>query len=149
MGQRYHGYGAAAAGTNKTLLALISAATVRPKLYDLILGSAATPADVASLFHLERFSAVGTEGSGFTPQPVDPYCSAAVADYAVAHSGEPTYSANEIMLAISLNQRATFRWVAAPGGEIVLPATANNGVGLQCQSSGGTPTCECTMFHEE
>lgn len=147
--EAYAGNGAAAVGTNKTVLALISAAGVRPLLYDLVIGSNAAPADVATLFHLERFTAVGTEGSGFTPLPLDPAAVAAEADYGVAHTAEPTYTANEILMKISLNQRATFRWVASPGKEMRAPATANNGIGCQSQSSGGTPTYEVSMWHEE
>jgi len=149
MGERYSGVGAAAVGTNLTVLNIISAATVKPKIYDLIIGCNATPADVATLFHLERFTAVGTEGSGFTPLALDPDSPAALADYGVAHSAEPTYTANEILMKLSLNQRATFRWVAAPGGELIAPATASNGIGLQAQSSGGTATHEATIYHLE
>ena len=149
MGMRYAGHGAAAAGTNKTLLALISATTVRPRLYDLILGSGAAVADVTTKYHLERFTAVGTEGSGFTPIALDPADPAAKSDYGVAHTAEPTYTASAHLLAISLNQRATFRWIAAPGSELIAPATANNGIGLQSQASTGTPTCEAVMLHEE
>jgi hypothetical protein len=148
---RYAGKGAAATGTDKTILALVSAATIRPALYDLVIGSGSTPADAAVKFHLERFTAVGTEGSGFTPLALDPDDAAARADYGVGvYAAEPTYTAGGILLAISVNQRATFRWVAAPGSEFKAPATANNGIGLQSQAvSTGTPTYEATMLHEE
>ncbi len=150
MGRRYAGNGAAAAGTDKTLLALISAATIRPKLYDLIVGSNATPADIAALYHIERFTAVGTEGSGFTPVAIDDGDPASLADYGVgAYSAEPTYTANKILLKVSFNQRNTVRWVAFPGGELTAPATANSGLGLQCQSAGSTGTYEASMWHEE
>lgn len=150
MGRRYSGNGAAAVGTNKTILTLISAATIRPKLYDLLIGSGATPADLATIFHLERFTAVGTEGSGFTPLALDPGDPASLADYGVGvFAAEPTYTANAVLMKLALNQRATFRWVAAPGSELVAPASANNGIGLQAQSSGGTASHDVTMLHEE
>lgn len=150
MGKKYSGNGSAAAGTDKTILTLISAATIRPRLYDLVIASGASPADVATILHLERFTAVGTEDSGFTPLPLDPDDPASAADYGVGvFSVEPTYTASEVLMKIALNQRATFRWVAAPGSELVAPATADNGIGLQSQSSGGTPQQDVTMFHEE
>ncbi len=150
MGRKYSGIGAAASGADKTLLNLISAATIRPVLYDLVIGCGAAPADVSLKYHLERFTVVGTEGSGFTPLPLDPDDPASDADYGVAHGAEPTYTAGGILLSISLNQRATFRWVAAPGSGLRAPATAANGIGLQCQAvSAGTPTLEATMLHEE
>ena len=151
MGRRYHGKAVGvAAGTSKTILQLISAATIRPALYDLIVGSDDTPADQATRFAIRRFTAVGTEGGGFTPVALDPANPASLADYGVGvFSVEPTYTANSELLVASVNQRATFRWIAAPGGELVAPATAGNGLGLESQASTGTPGCEATMYHEE
>lgn len=146
---RYAGCGEAAVGTNKTILALLSATTVRPRLFEYMVSSGATPADVATIFKLMRLTAVGTEGSGFTPVAMDPADPAALGDYAVAHSAEPTYTASSEQAHFSLNQRATFRWVAVPGCEIVAPASANNGLGLKSISSGGTPTSQATMYHME
>lgn len=150
MPECYAGIGSAAAGTNKTILALISAATVRPRLYQVILGSITSPADVQTKLHLERFSAVGTEGSGFTPLPLDPDGAAARADYGVGvYSGEPTYTASAILMAVTIHQRATWQWNAYPGRELVAAMSANNGIGLQSQSSGATPTIDATMYHME
>ncbi len=150
MGRRYTGIGSAASGANKTALNLISAATIRPALYDLVIGSVATPADAAVKWYVQRTTAVGTEGSGYTPVALDPGDPASLADYGVAHSSEPTYTANAVLLQISMNQRNTFRWVAAPGGELIAPATANNGLGCKTASvSTGTTAYEVVMFHEE
>jgi len=46
------------------------------------------------------------------------------------HTVEPTYTAGAFLLTVDLNQRATFRWVAPPGGELVTPATNANGAGV-------------------
>jgi hypothetical protein len=150
MGRRYHGRASAATGTNKSILTLISATTIRPMIYDVVIGSVATPADQAARFYLARFTAVGTEGSGFTPVALDPADPAALADYGCGvFTGEPTYTANAILLQISLNQRATFRWVAAPGGELKAPATASNGIGCYSLSSSSTQAHEVSFHHEE
>jgi hypothetical protein len=149
MANSYTGVGAAAVGTDKTVMNLISSATRRPALTELIVSCSASPADLSTLFHLERFTAVGTEGSGFTPLPVDPASPAAASDFGVAHSAEPTYTASAILMKFALHQRSIFRWVAAPGRELVAPATANNGIGLQSQSSGGTASHDATMFFVE
>ena len=150
MSRKYAGNGAAAVGTNKTILTLISAATIRPMLYDLLIGSGVTPADLATIFHLERFTAVGTEGSGFTPEPLDPDDPASLADYGVGvFAAEPTYTAGAVLLKVPLNQRATFRWVAAPGGELVVPATAANGIGLTPIASGYSADVAATLHWEE
>ena len=151
MGRRYTGIGSAASGANKTVLNLISATTIRPALYDMVIGSVATPADAAVKWHVQRTTAVGTEGSGYTPVALDPGDPASLADYGVgAYSVEPTFTANAVLLQISMNQRNTFRWVAAPGGELIAPATANNGLGCQTTAvSTGTTAYEVVMFHEE
>jgi len=150
MSKRYAGVGAAAVGTDKTILTLISATTVRPRLADILIGCGATPADLATIFHVQRFTAVGTEGSGYTPTPLDPDDPASACDCGVGtFTVEPTYTATGILLKLSMNQRATVRWVAAPGFELVAPATAGNGIGIKSSSSGGTASHEATILFEE
>ena len=151
MAREYSGNGSVAVGTDKTLLTLQSAATIRPELYEFIIGCGATPADLTTIFHLERFTAAGTEGSGFTPFALHPSTAAATGDYGVGvFSVEPTYTASAILLRIAVNQRQTLRWVASgPYLGFYAPATAANGIGLQSQSSGGTAAHDVTMFHRE
>ena len=132
-----------------SILGLTSAATIRPKIYDLVMGSDATPADNAAEYVLQRYTAAGTV-TAVTPAPLDPADPAALASAGEAHSVEPTYTANLILLQWAQNQRATFRWVAAPGGEIVLPATAANGVGVQVIGiAGSAVNMNVTMHYEE
>jgi hypothetical protein len=131
-----------------TILGLTSASTVRPRVYDLMCGSDATPADNAAEYNLQRYTAAGTVTS-VTPQALDPGDPAALASAGEAHSVEPTYTANAIMLNWMQNQRATFRWVAAPGGEIVLPATAANGVGVQVITVAGSAVNTGVTIHYE
>ena len=130
----------------------VTADSTRPrrfKVYDLILGSEATPADAALLYTIQRCTAAGTS-TGVTPQPLDPADAATEMDAGENHTIEPTYTAGAILLNIPVNQRATFRWVAAPGGELVAPATAANGVGIQTDTiSTGTPGVPCQAHVEE
>lgn len=150
MGRCYCGYGAAAVGGNKTILTLIGATTIRPALYDVIVGCGATPGDQAAVFVVQRFTAVGTEGNGFTPVALDPGDPASLADCGVGtFTVEPTYTSNAIVLPFSLNQRAPWRWVAAPGGRIYAPAIANNGLGLKSISASGTAVHEAGFHWEE
>ena len=46
------------------------------------------------------------------------------------HTGEPTYTATEELLEVPLNTRATFRWVATPGSEIITPSSNEAGYGI-------------------
>lgn len=145
----YSGIGAAPAGTDLTILTLISAATIRPALFEIIVGSVTAPADQATLLSIMRFTAVGTEGSGFTPT-TNPENPAALSDSGVGvFSVEPTYTASSDLLHIPINQRNTFRWVAQEGRELVAPATAVNGLGLRSKSSTATPTINATLRWQE
>lgn len=149
MGRRYSIDGQDTNTAATTILGLTSAATVRPRIFDLILGSDATPADNAAEYVLQRYTAAGTS-TGVTPQALDPSDPAALASSGEAHTVEPTYTANAIMLQWAQNQRLTFRWVAAPMGEIILPATAANGVGIQVITvAGSAVNTNATIHYEE
>lgn len=147
----FAGVGAVVGGTDKTILTLISAATVRPELREVVIGCSDTPADQAARFSIMRFTAVGTEASGFTPTAWNPADPAGIADVGVGvFSAEPTYTANSDMLWIAINQRGPFRWIAQPGRGIIAPATASNGLGLRCKSATSvTPSWACTLAWEE
>lgn len=142
-----------ASGTNKTLINIFHSAatpTNRGRISDLVVGSVATPADQAADFLLNRSTAVGTEGSGLIPNNLDPAGPAGDCDSGLGvFSGEPTYTAVKQLLAFQLNQRATFRWVAAPGYELLMTATQNNGAGLQTVSSTSTQAHGCSIMFEE
>jgi hypothetical protein len=122
-----------------------TASPVRGKLYDLIFGSEATPADAIFLWEVNRCTGVPT-GTSVTPSPLDTADAAATSE--VLENVTVIGTGGVTMMAIPLNQRATFRWVAAPGSELVFPATDNNGFGfLPVVSPASIVTV--TMFHEE
>lgn len=121
----------------------------RARIYDIMFGSEATPADAALLWTIRRCSAAGTS-TAVTPQNLDPASATTEYDAGENHSVEPTYTAGAILLNVPLNQRATFRWVAAPGGELVMPATANNGFGIETDTiSTGTPIITSQVHADE
>jgi hypothetical protein len=116
---------------------------------DIIISSVATVADNAGEYFLQRYTAAGTSTS-VTPQALDSGDPAATATAGVNHSAEPTYTSNAVLLRLATNQRATFRWVAAPGYELKLPATAANGVGLLANAIAGSAIAmSYTILFEE
>lgn len=135
--RRYSGYGTDTNTASTTQVELRSATTIRPNIFDIVISSNATPADNSGEYALRRTTTAGTAGSTFTPVALDPGDPASLATFNVNHSAEPTYTANSDLLHFATNQRATFRWVAAPEGEIVLPAAAN-GAGLLAVAVGGS-----------
>jgi hypothetical protein len=113
--------------------------------HDFMFGSEATPADAAILWTVQRCTAAGTS-TGVTIAYLDPGDSATESDAGENHTIDATFTANTIMLNVPLNQRATFRWVAAPGMEIVVPQTASNGIGVKTTVlSTGTPIVTATL----
>lgn len=124
------------ASTTASLGSIVADATRprRGKLYDLVVGSEAAAADNPFLYLVQRCTAAGTS-TAVTPQPLDPADVATEADAGQNHTVEPTYTANAVLLRLALNQRATFRWVAQQGGELVYPGTAANGLGIQTPTS--------------
>lgn len=104
-------------------------AAKRGAVYYVSTGSDAT-ADNAIELVIQRCSALGTS-TAVTPQALDSADAAATLLAGEAHSAEPTYTANAILLNISGHQRATIQWYAPPGGELIIPSTNNAGVGMQ------------------
>lgn len=122
----------------------------RYKLYDYVFGSAeATPADGNSLWQIQRCTTAGTAGSAVTPVSVDPGDTVAATTVGgQAHSADPTLTAGAILLSVGLNQRATFRWVPVPGKELIVPATASNGLAFRTPTAA-TVTATAQAWIEE
>lgn len=100
----------------------------RARVYDWTLGCSAAPADNTFLHIAQRCTTAPT-ATALTPNALDPADSLAstiVANNVVTVDG--TLTANAFLFNKALNQRATFRWVAAPYGELLIPATASNGI---------------------
>lgn len=100
----------------------------RFRLYEFNIGLSGTPADAAYSLKIQRMTATAT-GSAKTPQPLDPADAACVTIAKDTLTANGTLTANAFLYSNAFNNRATFRWVARPdGGELIVPATANNGL---------------------
>jgi hypothetical protein len=148
--RRYSGSGSAAAGTNLTIAEILAVGTTtRARIYDIIVGSDATPADIADKFRIIRGTVSGTGTTTFVPTALDPADPASLMSCKLGTFSGQTKTANSQLLEIALNQRATFRWVAVPDSELIIPATADNWVGLESIASGGTPNINCCFLWQE
>lgn len=129
------------------LKSLCGTASVRPMLYDFFIGSHATPAEQAAQYAFLRTTATGTTATALVvPQPLDPGDPACSSVAAKGTYGTDPTTTGVALLNIALNQRATQRWVCAPGGEIVLAASVSNGVGLKSVATTAAFTVD-TMLH--
>lgn len=133
MSRKYSAFSNATNTTSATvpMYDVKGAATFRLRMYDWMSGSDATPADAATKLAFQRTTTNGSPSTSVTPNALDPADPASLAGYNTAWSTtNPTITANSTLLQVAQNQRATYRWVAAPDSEIFVPATAVNGIAL-------------------
>lgn len=147
MGCKYATYASGTNAINSTLLQLVSATTIRPRVYEFVLAARNTPTDQAQKWEISRFSAAGV-GATTTPSPLDPNDPPSTATAASGMAAEPTYT--DALIHVSFNQQATFRWAVPRENAIILPASADNGIGIRSLVvSGGSATNDATFYHEE
>jgi hypothetical protein len=134
----------------KTLLSVYatSGALRRLAVYDVTFATNGTPADNYMQYDISRMTADGT-GTGVTPNPLDPADTASSATSKANYSAEPTVTSASSLLGTGLNQRASYRWVAAPGSELVVPATATNGLVFRALSGAYTGFATATALFSE
>ena len=93
----------------------------------------------------------GTTGLGtssaVTPSPLDLADAVSITDAGENFSANPTLGVR--LISVPLNQRATFRWVAAPGSELVLPASANASLLTRTPTSTAIAISSTTFYNEE
>lgn len=117
-----------AASVQSVAIVVAAAANMRrAKIYDWTFGCGASPADNSFTHIAQRCTTAGT-GAALTPNALDQ--ADTLASTIVCKDTttvDPTLTAGSFGARKALNQRATFRWVAAPYGELIIPATASNG----------------------
>jgi hypothetical protein len=137
----YAAQGSQTAGA-KTALTLVSTANGRSRLLEFIYSNVgAVTVDSQFEVQLKRFTAAGTT-TAVTPTSTDPSDPAATLFTAGSNASvEPTYTAGSVINDTGVNPRGVFRWTAyAPDSEVILPATAANGIGFLLATLGGAVT---------
>jgi hypothetical protein len=133
----------------RTLLTIISTATIRPRLIAAVYSQVGVVA-VDSNWQVQgkRFTAAGTT-TAVTPASTDSGDPASTFTAGSNATVEPTYTANSTFTDQGINPRSTYRWVAYDQrDEIIMPATAANGLGFFLNVLGGavTPQVEATVL---
>lgn len=147
-------------GNSTGTTATIGGQLRRGKIYDLLMGTNGTPADNYMEYDMTRVtmgaSSVGGGGisslsSNFGLDLAD--SNGFVAMVGINSSAETTFTATTESWYVGVNQRASYRWVAAPGSEFVYPAnssaTGNNGYGFRARSGGYTGTATANILWQE
>lgn len=142
------------AGANQSIVAIGNGAAVtyNAHLYELIVSSITTaPADANIRFRMRKYTAAGTATS-VVPEPLDPDLTddmAAISSGYSNHTVEPTYT-GVAYLDFGMNQRNTWRWIARPGGEVIVKKAKSNGIGVECVSiNTGTPELSANVHFKE
>lgn len=136
----------AVTNTPVTAAQVLGSATKRVFVYDFMLGTSGTPDDQAIQWFVERCTTAGT-GTGVSESPLDSADGTASATAFENFTAEPT--AGSLLIKLGVNQRATYRWVAAPRSELVVPATASNGIVWSPQNATYTGNAEVVAFWSE
>jgi hypothetical protein len=127
---------------------VVTAGDKRPRVYDFIISQSGTPADNSISWRVQRHTATGAY-TGVAATPLDPADGSVMATGFENASAEPTYTAGSELWENAINERASYRWVAAPGGDLIIPSTASNGIGFQVLSTTYTGAAEVTVHFEE
>lgn len=127
---------------------LLGTTAVRARIYDLVFGHGTTPADNVVRWEVMRATTSAT-GTAAVENSLDIDAPTAEILSEEEITVGPTVTANSGLLDFDLNQRATFRWVAAPGGEILIPASATGAVFFNCSSGAYTGIARITTHWEE
>ncbi len=134
----------------------------RGKLYDILVGTNGTPADNFMEFDVTRVT-LGTTPAGTTTLGISSISSNFGLDPAdnggcinwiqINSTAEVGISATTENWYVGINQRASYRWVAAPGSELVWPAVSSvgpaNGLSVRARSAAYTGTATVTALFQE
>ena len=132
----------------------------RGKIYDILIGTNGTPADNYMEWDVTRVTmgassvlagGLSSVSSGLSIDLADSYGFVAMAG--INSSVETAFTATVETWYVGVNQRASYRWVAAPGSELVYPAassaTGSNGMALRTRSGGYTGTATGNILFTE
>ena len=124
----------------------------RAKIFEFTTGfNLASPADILLSVRAHRFVTNDGVGDARTPNPLDPADGPAVTTCLTNHGTEPTtYTTDEEVWGPNgMHMRATYRWVASPGKEIVIPNTASVGVGWLATHASSVPDHLMSVYFSE
>jgi hypothetical protein len=125
-----------------------TATLTRAAVQDIVVGARDVPnaTDCPIVWDAVRTTTTGTSTT-LTPQALDTTWRAAGTTAWMNFSAEGT--GTTILLSLALNQRASQRWVAAPGSELIVPAVNLSGVTLRARSTNFALTVACSMIFLE
>lgn len=143
------------ASSVKTMLqAAAATATLRRAfVYEYKVGPSGLPnaTDCEIAWTVIRQTTAGTGGVSMTVNPLDAADAATGTVCLGSLTAEPTGAETGILDTIGANQRGTYQWQVNPNGpgELVIPATNLNGIGIRAKSSTYASTVNVGMKFRE
>src|SRR5262245_53505365 len=119
----------------------------RGKLYDILVGTNGAPADNFMEFEVARTTTQSTATNIVAP-PLDSADAGHGNSVNVNSSSFGTITVPNLWY-VGMNQRASYRWVCAPGSELVWPTTTSNGLALRQRSGAYTGTATGNIMFQE
>jgi len=128
----------------------------RGKIYDILVGTNATsPSDASLNWDMSRITSMlssqvytGALSSGSSIFAVDP-ADGLTAAWITSNTTTETSSMGANLWFVGVNARASYRWVAAPGSELVYPAVSSAGLGLRANSPSYANTATGSILFTE
>jgi hypothetical protein len=152
MGATYKTLCLCAASTQATNSAGYLGPLRRGKVYDVLIGTNGAPVDAAIEWDIVRATittvaatfagSLSSASSTIALDPADVYVSGSLAVNSSVET-QATQVGQDIWY-VGVNSRASYRWVAAPGSELVYPAVSSNGFLLRARNTAGTYTSFAT-----
>lgn len=147
---------AAASGTPSTTAATagiwkVEGAATNPRVTFIAehgLFPSGAAADNNYTVNVKRQTTAGT-WTGVTPAPLQSTDPAALAVCGRASTAAGSAVSNSVIGRFGFNHRAGYRWVAVPGFELVIPATAAAGIIGEYSYAQGTDTMDFAVYFEE
>lgn len=124
-----------------------SATMAAAKIYEWSAGPAANSADNTYCVKAIRQSTVGTWTNSITPDPLDAKASAAVTLCDNTQTVAPTLGVE--LGRWGFHMRGGYRWVAIPGGELVVPLTFSNGIQWSTTFAQGSDVLNWSIYFDE
>ena len=140
----------AMAATYKTVITLTAATATLTSatLFDIEFSAEGTPADNVMEWDVSRQTAAGTITAA-TPTANHPTRRACGTVGGVNATAEGTITAGSSVFYVSSNQRASYRFVAAPGAELIIPNVNLAGFAIRARSSAYTGTIAVGAYFSE
>lgn len=152
---KYTGSGNAGAATATVaaagIIQVAQGATVKAvKLYEWEIAGGSAAADTNYIVAMQRATTKGTWSNTITPAALDGQnAMAAQATCYTVSTAAGSLVSNSILLNVGFNERAGYRWVAVPGGELVLAPTTLYNIFLSYLYAQGTDTFWASVSWDE